>query len=307
MAVFYDATAVVGRTPLVRLARLFDGPVTVLAKLEFMNPGGSVKDRVGVAIIDAAEESGALLPGGVIVEATSGNTGIALAWAGAARGYKVILAMPESMSVERRALLQGYGAKLVLTPASLGMAGAVAEAERLVAATPGAVLARQFDNPANPAIHRDTTAQEIWDDTEGDVDYVIAGVGTGGTITGVGQALGKRRPEIKMIAVEPAESPLLSQGHAGPHGIQGIGANFVPSVLDRSVITEVITVDTATAIDWARRAATTEGLLVGISAGAALAAAAVIAARPEATGKTLVVIIPDGGDRYLSTPLFDFK
>ena len=307
MAVFYDATAVVGRTPLVRLARLFDGPVTVLAKLEFMNPGGSVKDRVGVAIIDAAEESGALLPGGVIVEATSGNTGIALAWAGAARGYKVILAMPESMSVERRALLQGYGAKLVLTPASLGMAGAVAEAERLVAATPGAVLARQFDNPANPAIHRDTTAQEIWDDTEGDVDYVIAGVGTGGTITGVGQALGKRRPEIKMIAVEPAESPLLSQGHAGPHGIQGIGANFVPSVLDRSVITEVITVDTATAIDWARRAATTEGLLVGISAGAALAAAAVIAARPEAIGKTLVVIIPDGGDRYLSTPLFDFK
>ena len=304
MAIFEDATQLVGNTPLVHLGRLFGERSTVLAKLEFINPAGSVKDRVGLAIIDAAERSGALPPGGVIVEATSGNTGIALAWVGAARGYKVVLTMPESMSVERRALLKAFGAELVLTPAAGGMAAAVAEAKRLVAATPGAILADQFANPANPAIHAATTAEEIWRDTGGDIDYLIAGIGTGGTITGVGQTLKARRPQLQVIAVEPAESPLLTKGTAGPHGIQGIGANFVPEVLDRSVIDEVIDVETASAMEWARRAATVEGLLVGISAGAALAGASVIAGRGESAGKTLVVIIPDGGERYMSTPLF---
>jgi len=303
MALFEDATALVGNTPLVRLGRLFDA--IVLAKLEYFNPAGSVKDRVGLAIIDAAERSGALGPGGVIIESTSGNTGIALAWVGAARGYKVVLTMPESMSVERRALLKAFGAELVLTPAAGGMAAAVAEAKRLVAETPGAILADQFANPANPAIHAATTAEEIWRDTAGQIDYLIAGVGTGGTITGVGPTLKKRRGQLKVIAVEPAESPLLTKGTAGPHGIQGIGANFVPDVLDRSVIDEVIDVETASAIKWARRAATVEGLLVGICAGAALAGAGVIADRRESAGKTMVVIIPDGGERYLSTPLFE--
>ena len=305
MTLFDSATALVGNTPLVCLGRLYDTPACVLAKLEYFNPAGSVKDRVGLAIIDAAEQSGALRPGGVIVESTSGNTGIALAWVGAARGYKVVLTMPESMSVERRALLKAFGAELVLTPAAGGMAAAVDEAKRLVADTPGAILADQFANPANPAIHAATTAEEIWRDTGGDIDYLIAGVGTGGTITGVGQTLKKRRPQIKVIAIEPAESPLLTQGKAGPHGIQGIGANFVPAVLDRAVIDEVIDIETASAMDWARRAATVEGLLVGISAGAALAGANVIAGRGESAGKTMVVIIPDGGERYLSTPLFD--
>jgi len=299
-----DVTQSVGRTPLVSLSHLFPTGVTVLAKLEFRNPGGSVKDRVGVAIIDAAEASGALPPGGTIVEATSGNTGIALAWVGAARGYKVVLTMPESMSIERRTLLRAYGAELVLTPAPQGMQGAVDKAVQIVQDTPGAILADQFANPANPAIHRATTAEEIWTQTDGDIDYFVAGIGTGGTITGVGQVLKQRLSDVKVIAVEPAESPLLSQGKAGPHGIQGIGANFVPGILDRSVIDEVIDVPTADAITWARRAATEEGLLVGISSGAALAAAAEIAARPQAQGKRIVVIIPDGGERYMSTPLF---
>ncbi|MCL2490504.1 MAG: cysteine synthase A [Propionibacteriaceae bacterium] len=303
MTIAADATKLVGHTPLVRLNRLYDAGVTVLAKLEYFNPASSVKDRVGVAIVDAAEASGTLVPGGVIVEATSGNTGIALAWVGAARGYRVIIVMPESMSLERRVLVQAFGAELVLTPKADGMAGAVAEAERLAATTPGAVLASQFSNPANPATHRATTAGEILADVP-DIGYFVAGVGTGGTITGVGQVLKRRRPGAQVVAVEPAESPLLSVGQAGPHGIQGIGANFVPDILDRTVIDEVVTVTTPDAIGWARRAAAREGLLVGISAGAALAAAGVIASRPEAQGTTIVAMIPDWGERYLSTPLF---
>ncbi len=305
MTYFTDATELVGRTPLVRINRLYGdpSPALVLAKLEYYNPASSVKDRVGVAIVEAAEAAGALKPGGTIVEGTSGNTGIALAWVGAVRGYRVILTMPETMSQERRALLRAFGAELVLTPGPAGMAGAVAEAEAIVARTPGAILARQFENPANPAIHRRTTAEEIWADTEGKVDYLVAGIGTGGTVTGVGQALKQRRPEVRVIGVEPAESPLLTSGQAGPHLIQGIGANFVPDVLDRTVLDEVVDVPGATAIDWARRAATEEGLFVGISAGAALAAADELVKRPEAKGKIIIIIVPDAGDRYLSTAL----
>ena len=305
MAYFEDATKLIGRTPLVRINRLYgDSQAIVLAKLEFYNPANSVKDRIGVAIIDAAEASGQLQPGGTIVEATSGNTGIALAFVGAARGYKVILTMPETMSKERRALLRAFGAELVLTPGSEGMKGAVARSEQVAAATPGAVLARQFANPANTDIHRRTTAVEIWDDTDGAVDIVVAGVGTGGTISGVGQVLKKHKPEVKMIAVEPTESPLLSGGTPGPHKIQGIGANFIPEILDRSVIDEVLPQSSETAVAGARRAAAEEGLLVGISSGAALAAAGELAARPENAGKTIVVIIPSFGERYLSTVLY---
>ena len=305
MAYFEDATKLIGRTPLVRINRLYgDSQAIVLAQLEFYNPANSVKDRIGVAIIDAAEASGQLQPGGTIVEATSGNTGIALAFVGAARGYKVILTMPETMSKERRALLRAFGAELVLTPGSEGMKGAVARSEQVAAATPGAVLARQFANPANTDIHRRTTAVEIWDDTDGAVDIVVAGVGTGGTISGVGQVLKKHKPEVKMIAVEPTESPLLSGGTPGPHKIQGIGANFIPEILDRSVIDEVLPQSSETAVAWARRAAAEVGLLVGISSGAALAAAGELAARPENAGKTIVVIIPSFGERYLSTVLY---
>ncbi|MCL2653991.1 MAG: cysteine synthase A, partial [Propionibacteriaceae bacterium] len=261
MTIYQDATQLVGHTPLVRLNRLYPDGVTVLAKLEYFNPASSVKDRVGLAIIEAAEEAGALKPGGVIVEGTSGNTGIALAWVGAARGYRVIIVMPESMSLERRALVRAFGAELVLTPKADGMKGAVAEAERIAATTPGAILASQFSNPANSAAHRATTAEEILADVP-DLDFFVAGVGTGGTITGVGQVLKQRRPSAQVVAVEPAESPLLSTGQAGPHGIQGIGANFVPEILDRSVIDEVVTVATPDAIDWAKRAASQEGLLV---------------------------------------------
>jgi len=300
-----DATRLVGRTPLVRINRLYgDSPATVFAKLEFYNPAGSVKDRVGVAIIDAAEARGALRPGGVIVEGTSGNTGIALAFAGAARGYRVVLTMPETMSVERRTLLRAFGAELVLTPGAAGMAGAVAKAEEIAAKTPGAILARQFANPANPATHRATTAREIWFDTDGLVDVVVAGIGTGGTITGVARELKQRRPGVRVIGVEPSESPLLTAGHAGPHQIQGIGANFVPEVLDMGVVDKVVTVASADALEWARRAAREEGLLVGISSGAALAAAGEVAVRPEAAGKVIVVIVPDSGERYLSTSLY---
>jgi cysteine synthase A len=303
--IYDDATKLIGRTPLVKLNRLIEGSeATVVAKLEFYNPANSVKDRIGVSIIDAAEKSGELQPGGTIVEGTSGNTGIALAWVGAARGYNVVLTMPETMSKERRALLRAYGAELVLTPGSEGMKGAVAAAEKIAAERPGAVLARQFANEANPAIHRETTAEEIWADTDGAVDIVISGIGTGGTITGVGQVLKPRKPELKLVAVEPEESPILNGGAPGPHKIQGIGANFVPEILDTSIYDEVIDVNAQTSVDFARRAATEEGLLVGISSGAALAAAAQVAKRPENAGKLIVVIVPDFGERYLSTILY---
>ncbi|USR80214.1 cysteine synthase A [Arcanobacterium pinnipediorum] len=304
MMLYNNATELVGNTPLVRINHLAGDNATVVAKLEFFNPANSVKDRIGVAIIDAAEASGELKPGGTIVEATSGNTGIALAWVGAARGYKVILTMPESMSKERRALLRGFGADLILTPKAEGMRGAVQAAEKLVAETPGAIKASQFANSANPEKHYATTGPEIWNDLEGKVDIFIAGIGTGGTITGAGRYLKEKNPNVKIVAVEPAESPLLSEGTAGPHGIQGIGANFVPQVLDTELYDEVLTVSTEESLTFARRAAHEEGILVGISSGAALAAAAQVAARPENANKTIVVIIPDFGERYVSTPLF---
>jgi cysteine synthase len=303
MPIYDDVTKLIGNTPLVRINRLIESEATVAAKLEFYNPASSVKDRIGVSIIDAAEAAGELKPGGTIVEATSGNTGIALAMVGAARGYDVVLAMPETMSKERKALLRAYGAELVLTPGSEGMKGAVTKAEE-IAAERGGVLARQFANEANPEIHRRTTAEEIWKDTDGQVDIVVSGIGTGGTITGVGQVLKSRKPGVQMIAVEPAESPILNGGAPGPHKIQGLGANFVPEILDRDIYDEVIDIDADTAVDWARRAAKEEGLLVGISSGAALAAADEVARRPESAGKTIVVIIPSFGERYLSTILF---
>ncbi|WP_353987190.1 cysteine synthase A [Ruicaihuangia caeni] len=296
----------VGNTPLVRLNRVTEGlQATVLAKLEFYNPSASVKDRIGVAIIDAAEKSGELKPGGTIVEATSGNTGIALAMVGAARGYRVILAMPETMSRERKMLLRAYGAELVLTPGSEGMRGAVERAKQLIDETPGAVAASQFANPANPAIHRATTGEEIWRDTDGAVDILVAGIGTGGTITGAGQLLKERKPGVQVIAVEPEESPILNGGQPGPHKIQGIGANFVPEVLDTEVYDEVIDVNLGDAVSTSRRLATQEGILAGISSGAAVHAALDVAARPENAGKTIVVVIPSYGERYLSTVLFE--
>ncbi len=304
MQIYDDVTQLVGRTPLVRLNRIMDGAgATVVAKLEFYNPANSVKDRIGVSMIEAAEASGELKQGGTIVEATSGNTGIALAMVGAARGYKVILTMPESMSKERRALLRAYGAELVLTPAAEGMKGAVAKAEE-IGRDAGAVLVRQFANEANPEVHRRTTFEEIWADTDGTVGALVAGIGTGGTITGVGQELKKRNSEIKVIAVEPAASPILNGGAPSGHPIQGIGANFVPEILDRGVYDEVLDAPTDEAVSYARRAATEEGLLVGISSGAALWGAAQVAKRPEMAGKLIVVIIPSFGERYLSTILY---
>ncbi|GAA2025963.1 cysteine synthase A [Pseudokineococcus marinus] len=304
MPIYDDVTKLVGGTPLVRLNRITDGArATVAAKLEFYNPSSSVKDRIGIAMVDAAERSGELKPGGRIVEATSGNTGIALAMTGAARGYQVVLAMPETMSKERRALLRAYGAELVLTPGSEGMRGAVAKAEEL-AAEDGSVLARQFENEANPEIHRQTTAEEIWKDTDGEVDVVVAGIGTGGTITGIGQVLKARKPGLRVVGVEPAESPILNGGQPGPHKIQGIGANFVPGILDTDVYDEVVDVDAETSVRWARRAAAEEGVLAGISSGSALYAAVEVAKRPEMEGKTIVVIIPSFGERYLSTILY---
>lgn len=304
--IYNDVTELIGNTPLVRLNSLTEGlDATVVAKLEFYNPANSVKDRIGVSIVNAAEAAGTLPPGGTIVEATSGNTGIALAMVGAARGYRVVLTMPESMSKERRALLRGFGAELVLTPASEGMRGAVQRAEQIAAERPGAVLARQFANEANPEIHRRTTAEEIWRDTEGAVDAVVAGIGTGGTITGVGQVLKERKPGVRIIGVEPAESPILNGGAPGPHKIQGIGANFVPEILDTTVYDEIIDVNAETAIEHARRAAREEGLLVGISSGAAIAAALEVARRPESAGTLIVAIVPSFGERYLSTALFE--
>jgi cysteine synthase A len=303
--IYDDATQLIGNTPLVRINKLTEGAgATVVGKLEFYNPASSVKDRIGVAIVDAAEASGELPPGGTIVEATSGNTGIALAFVGATRGYQVVLTMPESMSKERRALLRAYGAELILTPAGEGMKGAVNRANEIVAERPGAILARQFANEANPAIHRRTTAEEIWADTDGEVDILVAGIGTGGTITGVGQVLKERKPGVQIIGVEPAESPILNGGQPGPHKIQGIGANFVPEILDTGVYDEIVDVDAETAVAVARRAARDEGLLVGISSGAALHAAAEVARRPENAGKLIVVIIPSFGERYLSSVLY---
>ncbi|MBD3688879.1 cysteine synthase A [Nanchangia anserum] len=305
-AIASSVTDLIGHTPLVRLNRLGgDSGAEIIAKIEATNPASSVKDRIAASIVDAAEAAGELRPGGTIVEATSGNTGIALAMVGAARGYNVVITMPESMSLERRALMRIFGAELILTPASEGMKGTVEAAERIVAERDGAILASQFVNPANPAAHVRATAEEIWADTDGQVDAIVAGIGTGGTISGVGRVLKERRPDIRIIGVEPAESPLLTQGNAGPHGIQGIGANFVPDNLDRDVVDEFVTVATADAIATSREAARREGLLVGISAGAAFAAAIEVAARPEMAGKRIVVIAPDTGERYLSSPLFE--
>jgi cysteine synthase A len=303
--IYDDATQLVGNTPLVRINKLTEGVgATIVGKLEFYNPASSVKDRIGVAIVDAAEASGELKPGGTIVEATSGNTGIALAFVGAARGYNVVLTMPDSMSKERRALLRAYGAELILTPGAAGMKGAVDKANEIAAERPGSILARQFENAANPEIHRRTTAEEIWADTDGKVDILVAGIGTGGTITGVGQVLKARKPGVQIIAVEPAESPILNGGAPGPHKIQGLGANFIPEILDTTVYDEVFDVDTETAVAVARRAAKEEGLLVGISSGAALHAAIEVGKRPENAGKLIVVIIPSFGERYLSTILY---
>jgi len=296
--------ATVGRTPLVELRRIVPGNgARVLAKLESRNPGGSVKDRIALAMIEAAEREGKLVPGGLVVEPTSGNTGIGLAWVCAARGYRCLLTMPETMSVERRALLAHLGAEIVLTPGAEGMPGAIRRAEEIAAET-GAFRPDQFGNPANPRVHGETTGPEIWEDTGGKIDAFVAGVGTGGTITGIGRFLRERRPGIRIVAVEPAESPVLSGGKPGPHGIQGIGAGFVPAVLDTGLLDEVVRASTDEAIDAARRLASEEGILVGISSGAALHAALAVAARPEFAGKTVVTLFPDTGERYLSTPLF---
>ncbi|KQB83052.1 cysteine synthase A [Corynebacterium oculi] len=304
--IYENITETIGRTPLVRLHSLTkDLDAEILVKVESFNPANSVKDRIGKAIIDAAEASGELKPGGTIVEATSGNTGIALALVGAAKGYNVVLTMPETMSAERRVMLRAYGAEIVLTPGSAGMQGAVDKANEIVAEREGAILARQFANPANPAIHRATTAEEIWADTEGKVDIFVAGFGTGGTVTGVGQVLKERNPEAQVYAVEPTASPLLTEGKAGPHKIQGIGANFIPEVLDRKVLDDVLTVSNEDATAWARKLGVEEGILGGISTGANIKAAVELASRPENKGKTIVTVVADFGERYVSTVLYE--
>src|SRR5689334_8805022 len=306
----YDSiTETIGDTPLVRLVRLpkeAGVKADILLKLEFFNPIASVKDRIGVSMIEALEKQGIIAPGkNTLVEPTGGNTGIALAFVAAAKGYRLILVMPESMSIERRKMLALLGAELVLTEASKGMKGAIAKAQEIIASIPGAIMPQQFENPANPEIHRKTTAEEIWNDTDGRVDVVISGVGTGGTITGVGQVLKARKPSVKMIALEPEDSPVLSGGQAGPHKIQGIGAGFVPAILDRKVIDEVITISNETAFETARKVAKLEGIPVGISSGAAIAAALEVGARPDMAGKMIVTIIPSFAERYLSTALFE--
>ncbi|MCX5649022.1 MAG: cysteine synthase A [Planctomycetota bacterium] len=302
---FDNAAGTIGSTPLVRVNRIIHSKAHVVAKLEFFNPLSSVKDRIGLAMIEAAERDGLVGPDTTIVEPTSGNTGIALAFVCAIKGYRLLLTMPESMSVERRKLLKMLGAELVLTPADKGMPGAIDAAKAILKEDKNAFLPNQFENPANPEVHRRTTAEEIWRDTQGRVDVLVAGVGTGGTITGVADVLKKRKPSFRAVAVEPAASAVLSGGKAGPHAIQGIGAGFIPAVLKRELIDEVVTVENEEALDWARRAAREEGLLVGISSGAALAAADKIAAREEMAGKLIVVIIPSCGERYLSTALFE--
>jgi cysteine synthase A len=302
-----DATELVGNTPLVQLSGFAaDSPGILVAKLEAFSPGYSVKDRIGVAMMEDAEARGLIEPGvTTIVEPTSGNTGIALAWAAAAKGYRLILTMPESMSLERRVLLLGYGAELVLTPASEGMSGAVRRAEEIVTKTPNAWMPQQFENAANPEVHRRTTAVELWEDTEGKIDVLVAGIGTGGTVTGAGQVLKHLKPELQVVVVEPAESPLLATGQAGPHKIQGIGANFVPAVLDREIYDEIIHVDAPAAIAAQLELMRSEGLLVGMSSGAAAAGAREVARRPENEGKLIVVVLPDTGERYLSTIAFN--
>lgn len=307
--IYNSITETIGDTPLVRLSRLpkENGvKADILLKLEFFNPLSSVKDRIGVSMIETLERQGKITPGKtILVEPTSGNTGIALSFVAAAKGYKLILVMPESMSIERRKMLMILGAEVVLTEAAKGMKGAIAKAQEIVAANPDAIMPQQFENPANPDIHRRTTAEEIWNDTDGKVDAVISGVGTGGTITGIGQVLKAKKPGLKMLAVEPEDSPVLSGGQPGPHKIQGIGAGFIPSILDRSIIDEIVTISNETAFETARKVARNEGIPVGISSGAALAAALEVGARPDMDGKTIVVIIPSFAERYLSTALFE--
>ena len=305
--IYTSADQLIGRTPLLELANIekkYDLKARILAKVEYFNPAGSVKDRVALMMINDAEEAGILTPDSTIIEPTSGNTGIGLASIAAVRGYRIIIVMPDTMSVERRQLMKAYGAELVLTPGAQGMSGAIAKAEELAKEIPGSFIPSQFTNPSNPKAHVTTTGPEIWEDTDGNVDYFVAGVGTGGTITGVGQFLKSKKPNVKVVAVEPASSPVLSQGHGGPHKIQGIGAGFVPKVLDTTVYDEIIPIENEAAFASGREVGRTEGILVGISSGAALNAAIQVAQRPENEGKTIVVLLPDTGDRYLSSPMF---
>lgn len=308
MRIYKSVSELIGRTPIIEVCNIekeLDAKAKIFAKLEYFNPAGSAKDRVGMAMIEDAEERGILKPGATIIEPTSGNTGIGLACVAASKGYRVVLTMPETMSVERRNLLKAYGAEIVLTDGSLGMSGSVAKAEELKEQIPGSIIAGQFENPANPAIHRKTTGPEIWEDTDGQVDIFVAGIGTGGTISGVGEYLKEKNPDVKVVAVEPENSPLLSEGKAGPHGLQGIGANFVPKALNTEIYDEIITVSEEDAYKMGKMMAHKEGILVGISSGAALWAALELSKRKENENKNIVVLLPDTGERYLSTPMFE--